>query len=347
MESKNKIFITKINSREMIYDSVLRIEFNVKSESSANEIKLRVRSYDPFFNINYSPYYHDFSIYKNNSNDFIYYNYFFGFDLERDINFERLNYRGGVRITFEDLDTNEIILDETFKFNFKIPEFRNKRIDGENLTSKRLWIIGDSNVWTSFGGTVNTILNPIAGYIPVRYTHPSLTLHKFLNGNYLDFLNILPVKKEDVFLFYLGDSDLRYSTIKTHFNKKIDLEFLTKKLVCDYFNVLNTISENYKDNKILIMSPNPPCRDNHIKYELSHYVAGTESDRLYCYNLFKMYCKKHVILNKKYQFIDWTDEYTDKDGLSLNSKFYPNDFHIQDCENLINYINNFFIENDI
>ena len=97
------------------------------------------------------------------------------------------------------------IKDETFKFNFKIPDFRNARVDNESTTDKRLWIIGDSNVWTTFGGIEVNTLNPIDDYIPVRYTHPSLSLYSFINGDYLGHLDVLPIYEQDILFFYLGD----------------------------------------------------------------------------------------------------------------------------------------------
>lgn len=342
MKSKNRVFIKSINSREVIYDSFVKVNFVVKINTSLNFIKLRMRLYDPFFNINYMPYYHDF-IYDKTDDHTV--DAFISFNLEKDDFFERMNYRGGLRVTFEDLETSEIIEDQTFKFDFKIPEFRNCKVENEFVTDKRMWIIGDSNVWTTFGGNTITNLNKISNYIPVRYTHPSLSLYRFLNGDYFGHLNVLPIYEKDVLLFYLGEIDLRYSLIKTHLNKKIDLEFLIKKLVFDYFQTLEKISKKYINNKIYILSPNPPIKDNFIKKELSQFVLGSQNDRLFCYNLFKNYCKKYIEVYSKFKFIDWTDDYTDSDGFALEYKLYDNDVHIKDYTSAIKFIDDYLNTN--
>lgn len=337
MKSKNKVFIKSINSKEIIYDSVIKVDFNIKSNTDRDVVNLRMRVYDPFFNINYTPYYHVISHDKK----FDFQTFFISFSLVKDYNFERMNYRGGVRITFEDLDTSEIIKDETFKFNFKIPDFRNARVDNESTTDKRLWIIGDSNVWTTFGGIEVNTLNPIDDYIPVRYTHPSLSLYSFINGDYLGHLDVLPIYEQDILFFYLGEIDLRYSLLKTHFNKKIDLDFLIKKIVFDYFETLKNVSKKYSNNKIFIISPNPPIKDNIVKTEMLQYLLGSENDRLYCYTKFKQYCKNYSELYPNIKFIDWTENYSDQSGFILDSKLYEGDIHIKDHTEVIQFINNY------
>jgi hypothetical protein len=337
MKSKNKVLIDNISTKELIYDSTARLDFYVKSNTEEDFVKLRIRIYDPFFNVNYMPYYYDIT--HNKLQDYV--RYFVSFNLEKDVNFERLNYRGGIRVTFEDLDTSDIILDENLKFNFKIPEFRNRRTDGETIEDKRLWIIGDSNAWTTFGGFVEPTLQKIGKYIPVRYTHPGLSLYKFINGNYYGFLDVIPIKDDDVLVFYLGEIDLRYSLLKAYYTKKLDIDFLTNKLVFDYFEVLKKISNKYKNNKIIIFSPNPPCRDHYVKSELEQYVLGSEFLRLSCYKSFKTYCESYCSMNGRIKFLDWTDKYTDQDGLSLTSKFYPNDIHVKDYTNAVECLRNY------
>ena len=238
MKSKNKIYINFIDSKQIIYDSVVNIDFRLKIDTDEDFVKLRMRVYDPFFNINYMPYYHD-CVYDKKCDNF---NWFISIGGEKDNNFEKFLFRGGIRVTFEDLSTSEIILDETFKFNFKLFEYRNRIQHNESFFDKRLWIIGDSHVWHTFGGTTDSYVRSIAGYIPVRYSHPSLSLNRFIKGDHFGFLNVLPIHKDDILLFCLGEIDLRYSVFKTHFNKKIDLEFLTKNLVSDYFKTLDIMN---------------------------------------------------------------------------------------------------------
>jgi hypothetical protein len=115
------------------------------------------------------------------------------------------------------------------------------------MNYKRLWIIGDSNVWGTFGNDEYTP-EPIHDYLPIRYSHPSLSLHRFLNQDNESFIDLLPIEDGDIIAFYLGEIDTRYGLPKSSQEKNTSIFHLTNKLLFKYKEFLQTFISKHPNN---------------------------------------------------------------------------------------------------
>jgi predicted O-methyltransferase YrrM len=315
-----KFNLIRLEEKQLIKESVCEIHYNVSNDVNV-EHKLKITILDPFFNIEYIP----GSMVVDVFNDI---NYWVRFNVDEISNNEKPNLKFGVRIQVEDLSTNHIIYDEVIKTHHKSFEMRNHSLSNPEYL-ERAWIIGDSNVWASFGDT-NNKFERIGRHVPIRVSQTSLTLNRFVNGDFLGLLDSLPIQEKDVLVFYLGEIDFRYTIHKHCENKNITLKNACLELMDSYFNSILKIKEIY-NNRIVILSPNPPMRDGF----LHEYVLGTEDDRKLCSKLFDTYWKNKIGF---IEYLDWTKDYTLPDGLIDTSKLCDNNHHIRYYNSIVNLL---------
>lgn len=315
--------IVNLNPNDFIKTSFFKVYFILES-TTTNSYNLRFRLYDPFFNIMFIP--GEFiNTFETNIN------YWVGFDIDSSANMEKPNLKNGFRLVVDDLNTKKIIYDEIHLTHHKSFDIRNNSYDIPSY-KPRVWIIGDSNAWSSFGNDDYRPLD-IGGHYPIRVSVTSLNINRFVNNDYISFINSLPIMENDVLVFYLGEIDFRYN-IHLHSNKKnISIEDATKELMIKYQNSINNIKENF-DNEIIIMSPNPPMRDNH----LTDYISGDEKSRILCWSIFDEFWKKNSKDNVTY--LNWTKKYTNSDKLINTELLHENSHHIKDYEYCIIELSN-------
>jgi len=299
-----KFRITSLNIDEIIKTSFFRVDYVI--ESDKNEvINTRVSIYDPFFNIEYTPGSMDVSVSTNSI-------YWVGFDVDKLANYEKPNFKFGFRLLIEDLDNNKILHNQIHRTTFEY-----------NKEGKTVWIFGDSHVWESFGGYTHNPIK-ISGFESMRVSLTSLSLNRFVNGDYLSFINAHSVKPDDCMVYYLGEIDFRHSIHKYCSDKSKDLIQTCLDLMNDYYKAIKNIKRIY-NNRIIIMAPNPPMRD---KYLAGGLALGTEQERILCWNIFDNFWK-----NKDIEYLDWTDDYRSEDTLIDIDKLMKRngaDFHILD-----------------
>jgi predicted O-methyltransferase YrrM len=301
-----EIFINYIDDEKLINSSTVEFGFSIISDKQE---RLTFKAYDPLFNIKYIPGDHTIDAVPS-------VNYWVRFEIDLRANEEKPNTRFGFILTCEDEEGN-VILEKTYPTNRKA---NNLRPEGEE---KVLWIIGDSNVWASFGND-DFRYQEIAGYKPVRISITSLSLNRFINGKNLDLMLGLPIRENDCIAFYLGEIDFRYTIHKYTEDKCKDLSSACLDLMSRYLESLMNIRKYFRDNRIIVMSPNPPFpKDYHYEENM---VRGSEDDRILCFDIFNEFWSSQG----EFEYLNWTNEYTDPNGLMKVEDLYEGNHHIKE-----------------
>lgn len=321
------IKIFNIDTKLLIFDSYLKFDFILISDFSRN---IKVEIFDPFFNIKFIPGEHTLTVSPNMR-------YWVGFEVDKSANLEKINLKSGVRILITCIDNNEVLYDDVIRTNYNPLEMRDLSFDYP-IDSKRIWIIGDSNAWSSFGGYEYKPIN-IAGYHPVRVGITSLSLNRFIKGDHTSLIKSLPIYKNDIVVFYLGEIDFRYTIHKVGGN----LSYLTKSLCDRYLYAISNIKKQISNN-IVIMCPNPPMREGHIERDsINSFILGTNEERKLCWSIFDKFFSNINIEGVKY--LNWVNEYVLNDSLIDTSKLFDKNHHIKDYNNCIDNLEIFLKNN--
>lgn len=307
--------ITVLDIKRIIETSNFRVDYIIENVD-VDFVNVRFSIYDPFFNIQYIPGSIDVYAKVNNFN-------WVGFNVDTFANDEKPNFKFGFRLLVEDLDNGVILHDQLFKNNFSY-----------NKENKTVWIFGDSHAWESFGGYNYNPTN-ISGYDTMRVSLTSLSLNRFIKGDYLSFVNVHCIKPEDCLVFYLGEIDFRHAIHKYCLDKSLNLVRVCLDLMEDYYKAIMKIKETC-NNRIIIMAPNPPIADNFLSEDL---VLGTEKERKLCWDIFDYFWK-----NKDIEYLDWTKDYKDNNGLIDISKLNNKDIHILDYHSCVKSLANSLLE---
>ena len=95
----------------------------------------------------------------------------------------------------------------------------------------------------------------------------------------------------------------------------LNLEQTFNKLMDRYLNCILNIKNIY-NNKIVILSPNPPLET----YTNENLIMGSKEDRMLCQKLFDSFWKKH---DDVVHYINWTKKYQkDKLEFAMMEKLY-------------------------
>ena len=320
------ININDINIDSAINDATLLLYFTV---SGLNDIERRVsvKVSDPYFDVPFSP-----ETVEINCVDGP--NYFVGFTIGNHFGkHDRLGFKGGVhlRISVED----NLIFDKKYFFYKNYIPLRKISLQYP-MNYKRLWIIGDSNAWGTFGNDEYTP-EPIHNYLPIRYSHPSLSLHKFLYNDNKSFIDLLPIEDGDIIAFYLIEIDTRYGLPKVSNEKNISLNHLVNNLLFKYKYFLTEFIKNHPNNKVIVMSPNPPIKNGIIDEEKERqFIKGTNNERKYCVESFD-----NFFSNENFLYFDWKEDYTDNFGFVDPKFLFENDFHIKQYNHILKSFSEF------
>lgn len=311
-----KFKILDLNPQSFIDTSKFHLKFTLESNEFSSR-NITVKIYEPFFGIQFIPGEMTFDTPTNT-------NYFIEFPVDIISNKEKPNLKNGFKLVVIDNETKKYLYNETHYTHNKAFDIR---LNSQERPSSipRVWIIGDSNVWATFG---NDDYRPeyIGNHIPIRVSITSLTLNRFIKGDYLGLLNSLPIAENDTLVFYLGEIDFRF-TIHNHIkSKNLDLKNEVTSLMENYKEVISNIKHNY-NNRIIVMSPNPPMRDNF----LTEYISGDEYNRKLCWDIFNLFWKSQSDV----EYLDWTSKYTDTDELIDTNQLCDRNHHIKNYESAI------------
>jgi predicted O-methyltransferase YrrM len=289
----------------LIKDSFIKFKFIIGGETPRT---LKFFVFDPFFDIQFIPGEHEDCVPPGES-------WFVGFEVDYLGKDEKPGVRNGFRIVIKDEENNKI-----FEEKFLNPN-RGFSLRGETI-KKVAWIIGDSNVWSSFGNDSHRYTD-IGGFFPVRSSVISLSLNRFLKGNYLEFLRTLPIREGDVLIFYLGEIDFRYTIHKASGTKNVPVQELCEQMMQRYFDTLEKI-HNVFGIRILVMSPNPPIQDGFLDEFYSPSLGSIEDKKL-CFEYFNNFWNSQL----KFEYLNWTEDYLEINGLAKTEMFEPQNHHIK------------------
>ena len=306
-----KLTITSLDLEKIAETAFFEAHFFCESDIVKNH-NIKISIYDPFFNIRYIPGEHIMNVYSDKTR------YWVGFDVDKTANLEKPNLKFGFRLVVEDTENSNTVYD---KKHFFSPKKWISNIDNIRDNKKIVWIIGDSHAWECFGGYEHNPKN-IGNYIPIRTSITALSLIKFIKGDYISFLNCLPIKKEDSLVFLLSSIDFQYSIHKHVSEKQKLLSNVCEELMEDYFDVIKIIKREY-GNKLIIMSPLPPIRDGFLTKDIS----GSEFERILCWDIFDNFWSSK---ENEIEYLDWTKKYKLNDNMINTDLLMPFDHHIKD-----------------
>ncbi len=130
--------------------------------------------------------------------------------------------------------TNKVI--KEFKLDFKFVDIslrsRNQKINA--------WVFGDSHI----GTLAKDIDYNELEYSNIRINPVSkvgLTMNRFSNSKYLDYLDCFPIYDKDLLLFNLGEIDMRISIHVKSFNKQKPKILILNEILDKYFNFQKTL----------------------------------------------------------------------------------------------------------
>lgn len=185
---------------------------------------------------------------------------------------------------------------------------------------KTIWIIGDSHVAHMFKNINHKDLS-FDDYVFNHESIVALSLNRFLNSDYEEFLKTLPIKKDDVVCFLLGEIDLRKGIIHTSRTKNKNMNYLLYSLVHRYVEFYGLFAKKFRNT--FLLSPNGIVREGHVKsFYLDHFTEDSEQDRILLWNEF------HSLLSEMlgHHYIDFTKTIR-RDDNSIDVSFLKNDDH--------------------
>ena len=230
-----------------------------------------------------------------------------------------------LRLSFIDKETNELI--NEYKLDIRFVDIS---LRGRDNKKKVAWIIGDSHI----GHIAKEINYNDLNYDLIRINAVSkvgLTMNRFVNSNYLEFMTFLPIKDKDIILFNLGEIDMRISThVKSH-RKGHSKKDIFNDILFKYLNSIKKISEEYKNNSIVILRPNLPNNgeSNYSEdYINDYFLHSNKNDRKMLDNLFNETITSFCKINTNIKYIDNSLQYG-IDGFIDNNLLIHNDIHMK------------------
>ena len=230
-----------------------------------------------------------------------------------------------LKLSFINFDTNEVI--NEYKLDIKFVDYS---LRSRNTNKTNVWIIGDSHI----GHIAKNINYNDLEYEKLRFNVVSkvgLTMSRFSNCKYFDYLSCLPIEDEDIIMFNLGEIDMRISThVKSH-NKNIDKIDILRDILFKYTTSIKKISEKYTNNKIMILRPNlqnDGKRDYTDNVIDDYFKHSNYEDRKILDNVFNETITSFCNVNKEIKYIDNSLQYG-LDGFIDNELLINNDIHMK------------------
>lgn len=328
-----KIEIIQIDFPRAYEKDELFIEFRAELPES-QEKKIEVSVLDPFFEKNFA-FVTPIEFIVNNKQS--YWGLFLISGNTRD---PILGLQGGFILVFKDIETSQEIYRKEFKNKGKHWQKRNLS-SYDHWDKKRFYLIGDSHSWTNFGESTKNI-NQVSKYTFIRHAHYGVSSHTFWGGDFMGFIDLLPLEKTDIIGFNFGTYDFRKGIFKASQKNKIPLEECLYSTLFQTFYRLKQLREVYPDNHFIISSVVPPFRETNIKPENREEVFYNSSDmeRLRVFNIYKNFWTRHIQLLDNMSFLNWTTPYLDNMGFLIDDYMYWEDTHIEKYEPALKILEN-------
>jgi len=230
-----------------------------------------------------------------------------------------------LKLVFVDNETHEVI--NEFKIDIKFVDYS---LRSKNHKKRNAWIIGDSHI----GHICRDIEYNELEYDKIRINPISkvgLTMSRFTNSDYMEFLSYLPIMDDDLLIFNLGEIDMRISIhVKSH-NKGIKKKDILTNILLKYIQSIKEISKKYSKNKIVILRPNLPVSDKRQYSENvinDYFLNSNESDRLELNNYFHDMITSFFNSENNIQYIDNSRQYS-LNGFINDDLLIENDIHMK------------------
>jgi hypothetical protein len=230
-----------------------------------------------------------------------------------------------LRLSFIDNETNKVI--NEFKLDIKFVDYS---LRSRNPKKRNAWIIGDSHI----GHIRSDIDYNELEYDLIRLNPISkvgLTMSRFTNSDYMEFLSCLPITNDDLLIFNLGEIDMRISIhVKSH-KKGINKKDILTNILLKYIQSIEEISKKYNKNKIVILRPNLPVSDKRQYSENvinDYFLNSNESDRLELNNYFHDMITSFCNSENNIQYIDNSRQYS-LNGFINDDLLIENDIHMK------------------
>lgn len=239
-----------------------------------------------------------------------------------------LGFTGGFVLIFENADTGEQIYRR--KFVNKAVMYGARAITSDSpYEQPRLYMVGDSHTWTTFGQHSEGI-RKAGGHTLVRHVMYKVSSFTFWTGDFKGYLNMLPVEKQDSILFSFGTYDLRRGCFNLAKKRGIPLNEIVYQTLFQKFYKLRYLKENYPDNHFIINSVVPPIRDSEFddQHKKEYLANSSDEDRMVIYNTYLEFWQRQIKFLPNCSFLDWTDDYKDKDGFMKSDMLRPGDIHV-------------------
>jgi hypothetical protein len=315
-----KINIIEIDFIKAYLEDHLVVHFRVDSERNV-EREIRVRVEDPFFGS-------DFFISPTLIKTRLGINFWASFRI-RDIMADPiLGYTGGFVIIFEDVEEEKEVYRR--KFENSAVMYTKRMISHESpYDAKRLFMIGDSHIWTNFGQHIEGI-NKVGEYTLVRHVMYKVSSFSFWSGDFEGYLKMLPVEKGDALLFCFGTYDFRRGAVKMAKKRGISVYEMVYQTLFQKLHRLKKLREKYPDNPFVVCSIVPPIRSQHISEENkeSYFYNSSDEERMEYYRVYRGFWERHPQFVDNLTFLDWTEDYVDDDGFCKNEMMRPDDIHV-------------------
>lgn len=228
------------------------------------------------------------------------------------------------------------------KINFIHTDF-NRRTKNNTISFDKpnFWVVGDSHVGFYFNDYDLNLLD--RGSYNINWiSHLELSLNRFLKRDWKTFLKTIPIIDGDVISFNLGDIDLRVALFKNAKYKNCSPEYLLSTILMKYVSFIKEIKILYPNNEIVILSPNPPVRNDSITD--SYLIAGDEIQRKKLWDQFNDFILSEYKVSKTFYYWNTMRDYMDDEGYMKTNLLIENNNHVNNGElfvnSLINHIDN-------
>jgi hypothetical protein len=260
----------------------------------------------------------------------------------QDIQSRPLMYHYGITVSFIDSKNRDILSThnlQTRKVNI------DKRSFGQDFSIKNTWIIGDSHVNHNFifgldynvenYKTNKKIINPVA--------QPLLSINRFVNSDYIDYLKNIPIYDGDDICFYLGEIDTRVGIFRNSRLKGISSIDHTITLIERFVKTLDLIQKHFSKCKFYYILPNPPIQDGWIYGPNKQLFLedSTEQERYLVRYLFE-----EIIMDRmnklNVEIINFSSNYVKSNGFVDENFLIENNHHFKYPNNFLSLTKEYF-----
>ena len=231
-----------------------------------------------------------------------------------------------IRLEFYDLETNDMLHSEIYPINNNNTSLRSY---GKNISTKNIWVIGDSNTYNYFNKyeTPSSDLK-INNSLVIPIDIPELSINRFVNRDHIKFIKSLPIMDGDDIIFILGEIDCRVGFFKNSQHKKNNIIDQINNVTDRYIKSLLKIKEEFKNNNIITSLPNPALRDGWLKEKDIEGLLynSTQKDRLFNRFYFEKYYTKEAKKNE-IECLNLTHGFENNLGFTKDSILVNGDTH--------------------